>query len=428
MWTLTRVVKCVAAVALVALIAACGNNNNNSAPTNLRFVNATQGATLSVTLNQTGQFSNVAARTATSYAQVTPANYAVSVTSSSGTLATATQTVGLASGQTYTLLAYERDGAIVALLVVENQSTPASGYATFEASNSSPDCGNLDVYVVSPGASLSGLSPVFSGINFGSLPAASSLVAGTYDIVATAAGDPTDIRSRLSSVVVSNEQILMTAYTSTSGGALVDSVLLTQGGSVSFSPTTQARVRIASALPQSGSTPVAATVGSASFATVFSPNPGSYTPVTGGTSTYSVTVNGTAVAMLPAATFAVGGDFTILVYGTSASSPLVAVFTDNNQTPASGNANLRLINASATNSGGLTMYYNGKEAAISIGYGTASAYVPVVPFSLGSLELIESSVAPQNFTLTTSSGSVYTVFVIDTTTAGSWTVVPIKDR
>jgi hypothetical protein len=429
MWTLKNVVKCVTAVAAAALIAACSNSNNHSSPTNLRFINATQSSTLSVTLNQTGQFSNVTAGTATGYAQITPANYAIAVTSSNGSLATSTQTLGLASGQTYTLLAYERQGAIVALIIVEDQSTPPTGYATFEVSNSSLDSGNLDVYVVSPGTtSLTGLSPSFQSVNFGSAPSATSLVAGTYDVVATASGNPTDVRSHLSSVVVTSEQILMAAYTSTSGGALVNGVLLTQGGTVQFAPTTQARVRVVSALPSSPPTAVNATVGGTTLASVYSPIAGVYNLISGASSSTSYSIVAGTATVTGSTTFGAGGDFTILVYG-AVSSPTVSILTDNNQTPIASNINLRLVNAAVNNGApGMTLQDNGVQVATAVQYGQASGYFGVTAAALSSLTVIAPGNTPSTLTTPTTSltipNAVYTVFVIDT----SLTPYAIRDR
>jgi hypothetical protein len=425
MSNLIRSVKSVAAVLFAVLIAACSSSNNSATPVHLRFVNATPASTLSVTLNGNGQFSGVTAGTATGYAQVTPSNYTIEVTSSNGALATSTQVLGLASGQTYTVLAYQRDGAIVAELVVEDQTLPASGYATIAVSNSSPDPGTLDVYIVPPGTtSLTGLSPTFQQVVFGAAPSATTMVSGTYDIVATATGNPSDVRSRLSSVSFASTQILMAAYTSTGGGALVDAVLLTQGSSVQFKPATQARVRAVSALPVAGATPVVATVGGTTLANVYSPVAGLYALVTGGTSTYSVTVNGTPVATLPAATFAAGGDFTILVYG-SASSPSVAVFTDNNQAPIGSDINLRLVNAAVNVAGGLTLYDNQVQVASSVPYGQASTYFGVVGSSTSTLEVIEPGATPVSLSISLNApGAVYTVFVIDSTLMP----YPIRDR
>jgi hypothetical protein len=412
---LIRILRALAQVALVVLVAACGSSNNNSSKASLRLVNATTAATLTLGLNGTAQFSNIPALSASGYATINPATYTVTVTSSSGSLTSSTQTFGLASAQTYSLLAYDRGGAIYTAFVTENETAPASAFGVLAMANLSPDSGPVDVYVVTPGASISGLSPTFQNVQNGASAVATTLAAASYDIVATGVGNPADVRFQASSVAVGSGQIESLALTSTPGGALVNGVFLIQGGAVRFAPATDARVRVVSALPTAGSSLVAATVGGIPLASVFSPNPGRYTLVAGGTSTYSISVSGTAVAGLPAATFTTGGDFTILVYG-AAASPSVSVFTDNNQAPLSGQVSLRLVNAGTTVSGGLTMYVNGLQVASSVAYGAASPYSGVGVSSVATLQLIQAGGTPVNTPVSLSTpGAVYTVFVIDST-------------
>jgi Domain of unknown function (DUF4397) len=407
------------AVLFTALLTACGssNNNNSSSPVSLRFVNASRSASLTVSLNGTIQFSGVAAGSTTGYASVGSGEYTITVISASGSLASWTLTTGLGAGNQLTLFAYDRDGAVLASLVTEGATAPPSGYAMVQVSNLSPDSGALDVFLVSPGTTtLLGLTPTFSSAAYLANPAFTTLVVGTFDIVATATGNSSDVRFKLPSVAITNGQILTAAFTSTSGGALVNGVLMNQGGTVQFVPAANARVRAVSALPVSGASLVAATVGGTALGSVFSPNPGTYTLVPGGTSSYSITVSGTAIATLPAASFATGGDFTILVYG-AAASPSVSIFTDNNQVPAGSNANLRLVNAAVNVAGGLTLYDNNVQVASSVGYGNASSYFGVAESATSTLELIEPSVAPVIDTPVSIDApqAVYTVFVIDST-------------
>jgi hypothetical protein len=163
-------------------------------------------------------------------------------------------------------------------------------------------------------------------------------------------------------------------------------------------------------LPTSGSSQVAATVGGTALTSVFSPNPGRYTLVPGGTTSYSISVSGTAATGLPAATFAVGGDFTVLVYG-AAATPSVSVFTDNNQAPLSGEVNLRLVNAGVNISGGLTLYDNGLQVASSVAYGAASPYFGVGVASSTTFLLIQPGTSG-NATAESlpTPGAIYSVF------------------
>ena len=428
---LIRFLKYLAAVALAALIAACGSGNNNSTPAQVRLINASHVANLTLTLNGAPQFSNVAVDSATGYAQVTAAAYTLAVTATNGSLASSTQVTGLASAQTYSVLAYDRNGAIVALVITENQAVPTTGFSLLGISNDSPDSGALDLYVVSPGTTtVTGLSPTFQTVGFGAAPLFTTLVSGSYELVATGTGNPNDVRFRIPSQQLASTQILLLGFTSTSGGALVNGFLANQGGSVSFVPATSARVRLMSALPVAGASPVAATVGGTALAPVFSPNPGTYTLVPGGTTSYSISVASTPIASVPAATFATGGDFTILVYGTSPSAPAVSIFTDNNQVPIAGNVSLRLVNAGVTLAGGVTLYDNNVQVASAVAYGAAAPYFGVTQSPISTLQFVVPGLSP--LTVVNASlnvpGAVYTVFVIDNTLASANSLAIIRDR
>jgi hypothetical protein len=182
-------------------------------------------------------------------------------------------------------------------------------------------------------------------------------------------------------------------------------------------------VRVVSALPASAAAAVVATVGAQTLAPVYSPNPGAYTLVTGGTSSYSITAGGAAVSGLPAATFATGADYTILVYGTTA-APKVSVFADDNHQAVGGQTNLRLVNGGINATGGVTLYNNNVVVATSVGYGAASTYVGTISSGVSTLQLVTPGVTPVTATAQLVSGSVYTVFVLDSTL----TPYIVKDR
>jgi len=429
---LIRFLKVLPAALLTLLLMACGSSNNNTATAvKVRLVNATQSASLTGSMNGTVQFTNQAAGSASGYVSVTPGNYTITVATSNGSLVSSTLTIGLGSGQTYTLLAYDRNGAVFTNVFTENQLAPATGYSTFSLANLSPDSGPVDLYVVpvgTPSTSLSGLTPTFTFAQSGVTQVGTALVAGSYELFATATGNPTDIRFNLPSLALANGQILTVAFTSTPGGALVNAVLLNQAGSVQFAPTTNARVRVMSALPTSGGSQVGATVGGIPLTPVFTPVPSAYTLIPGNTTAYSITVAGTAVASPPAANFATGGDFTILVYG-AAASPLISIFTDNNQVPVAGQVKLRLVNGAVNVAGGVTMYVNNIQAASSIAYGTSSAYFGVSTSSISTLQLISPSAVSSLFPFSlNTAGAGYTVLVFDPNNLATLSPQVIRDR
>jgi hypothetical protein len=418
-----KVLAHIAGLVSVTVLAACGSSSSgNSGPATLRVINATRSSTLTVTVNGTSQLASVAQATASAFVSLAAGNETLTVASTTGLLTSSTQTVSLVSGQNYSLLAFESRGSIRTVIFAENQVVPLSGFGSINVANLSTDAGPLDVYILAPGTtSLAGVGPTFQYVSGTTI--ATTLVAGTYSIIATAAGNQNDVRFILPSLTISGTQVQTLALTGTVGGALVDGVLFTQAGGVQFAPTSYARVRVVSALPAADNLAVAATVGTASLNAVYAPNPGVYTLVPGNASTYSVGVAGIPAANLPAANFAAGGDSTILVYG-SPSSPLVAVYTDNNHQPDGGQISLRLVNAAVTAPSGLTLYDNNVAVANSVGFGAASAYVGTTASNTSVLQLVQPGVPPVTVTVALVSGSVYTIFVLD----GSLTPYIIKDR
>jgi len=425
---LKKVLELLGIAAIVLLLGACSKGNGNQTPpANLRFINGATNQSLTVVLNGTVEFAGVAAESASAYTSIAAGTYTISVTDVSGTLVSPAVNFAFSGSQAYSLVAYVRNGAVITALIDDSQVTPPAGYGKLGVANISPDSGALDVYVVAPGTTdLSQSAPVFQSAVFRGSPVWTTLVAGTFDVVVTGAGNPSDVRLTLPSVPVANGQVLALAFMSTPGGSLVNAMLDSLNGPAQFVSNTNARVRIVSALPVNPATAVTGTIGTTTLSSVFAPNPGLYTLVAGGSSTYSIGVGAAQVASLPPATFAAGGDFTIIVYGTVA-TPSVAVYTDNNQIPVvGGDVKLRLVNAAVSGGTGLTLYVNNVQAASDVAYGAASPYFAVATSSSAQLELVEPSVPPV-FPPTVQlspSGSVYTVFVIDSTL----TPYVIRDR
>lgn len=405
---------------LVLMLAACGSSSNNSSTNvSLRFINASPTTVMTVALSGTVDFQSQAVQSASNYISIASGTYTITTTAAGGTLVSSTLTLGLGAGTTYTLLAYDRDGAIQATLINESQTTPATGFGSLQVATVSQDSGSLDVYVVPPSTtSVSGLAPTYSSIGYGSLPPAQTLAAGSYKVVATAAGNVNDVRFTSPAISVGSTIMQTLAFTGTPGGALVNGVLFTQSANTaSFYPATQARVRLFSALPVSPSALVAATIGGTPVPPtggVFSPVSGAYTLVPGGSTAYSVTVNSTAVGSVPAATFATGNDYTIYVYGTAGSPVVAPPLTDNNQAPNGGNISLRLVNAGVA--GGLTMTYGGVQVASAVPLPGASPYFSTTLQSTTVIQLItpgSSPFIPNPEPTITVPQSVWTVFVID---------------
>jgi len=411
-------VAAVAAAALCATLAGCGSHGSTAAaPASLRLVNATQASTLTLSLNGAAEIPNLAPGAASGYASIAAGSYTSSVGPTDGSLGASTQLVALGSGGAYTTLAYQRSNAIVSTTFTDNLAAPAAGGALVRVANVSQDAGPLDVYIVAQGStSLTNLTPTFQNVPSGSASTPSLATAGTYGLFVTAYANQSDVRFSLPAFTLSSTEILTIALTSTSGGALVNATLITQGGATQFIPNQAARVRLVAAFPPNGTTSVTANaaVNSTTLPTLTAPSLSNYSLVTAPTTSYAVVVNGVSVATaaLPATSFASGGDYTILAYGSS-TAPTVAVFTDNNQT-AGFDAIVRVINASVP-TGGVSLSYNFQTLANNVAYGAASAYTGVTPSSAAQLQLTSPNTAFVTYTVPNVnfvSSAVYTLFAL----------------
>lgn len=405
--------------------AACGGSGDDDDNFGqVRLINATEVSNL--VLNAQGNddddyaYSRSAGAPgeASGYGDFKTQSYSIVVSAQDGSLtASSTGTLSVSEDDHYGVVAYERGDVINLVTLTEEKDDPSSGYAKLTAINAGTDAGTVDVYLVSPGSSLDDRSPMFSSLSAGGTSLTQSQTAGTYDLVVTASNKSADVRLRLSSVVLASKDIVSIVLMPTSGGALLDAVLVEQQGSVQLYRNTSARVRVVAGLENNAggtSYTVRSTVGADDLGDMVSPWAGTYTMVSGGTSDYSVSVNGTAVSDLPSATFATGGDYTILVYDSAA--PKVTVLTDKNQLPTSG-AKIRLVNAALPS--GVSLSVNYVSLFSQIAQGRASDYSGI---SSGSTKLMLSSPAWSGYKLpperdddgnvSIASGGVYSYFIL----------------
>ena len=445
MRSVMRKLLCAAAAVGLSVLTACGSGSGTTTPANIRVVNDTT-SDLTVSLNGLATLT-AGSQVTSAYAAVAPSTYTLSVATPTG-LTGASSTVGLGTAQNYTALAYERGNNIYSAVYTDNQAVPSTGFSSLNVANVSADAGPLDIYLVPHAASgspsLIGYQPTFSsvqGLSTATTLASTAAASGStpaiaWDIVVTKAATPNDVRLTLSNPSFASAQAYTLALTATAGGGLVNAVLIPQGLTTTvFTPTTQARVRVWSVLPVPAlpaTTPsVSVTVGSTVLSVANAPSPTQYqlVPANSAISAISLsTFNGTTtvnstISPVPTGTFAAGGDYTVLIYGTGTPSgaPAALILADTNQVVANY-ASVRLINAAVPGTG-LTMYVANAEGASSVTYPTAStgessyAYSGVKPASSATLSLIGAGYTGQQSIGQFFSGSVYTVMVYDPTLA-----------
>jgi hypothetical protein len=173
---------------MLIVLAGCGNG-----AANLRVVNATPDeSTIDVSIDSSSFATSVSYGTATSYSSVASGSRHLQVYPSGVSTPFIDKTISLNSGDTYTLVSANVVSSANGWLLTDNNSAPASDTASLRIANASPALGTVDIYVVTPGASLNAVSPTISNLAFEAVSSYQSLTAGTsYEVYFTASGQKT---------------------------------------------------------------------------------------------------------------------------------------------------------------------------------------------------------------------------------------------
>jgi hypothetical protein len=179
-----------AALAVFALaLTGCQIVAGTTLYTQVRFIDASPDAPgLDVYQNSTATLYNIGLGTASSYVAIAPGSYTYSVDVTATRQQLADVAGPFALGVQYTVLI----GHITAKLqmtILKDQSTPApSGQVALRFLDQSTRNGPVDIYLLTPGAALTGVSPIVKDIAFGNTPAYIDAPIGTYSIVIVPTG------------------------------------------------------------------------------------------------------------------------------------------------------------------------------------------------------------------------------------------------
>jgi len=171
---------------------ACSNNNNSTPPFTgaFRLVNGTTDST-SISASATSGFTSVGGNFDSAGSTVNPpeGSYNVQLTESgaSGPFTTV-DNVQIQHNNVTTLYTYGTIGGGTAngFAVEENLTAPSGSNFTFQFVNDTTQSATatLDVYLVTPGAGISGAQPVAS-VNAGAASTATPISGGKYEIIVT---------------------------------------------------------------------------------------------------------------------------------------------------------------------------------------------------------------------------------------------------
>ena len=181
-------VVCVGLLCLIAAgLAGCGSSSAKA-----RIVNASPGeGAITATIGGTSVASSLDYGTGSSYATVSAGSVSLNVEQSSTSNSVLDETVSLTSKSTYTILLANYSTSVTAVTLTDNNSSPSSGQFNLRLVQASPGLGAADVYVVSPGTSLSSTAASVTDLNFESASTYLPLAAGTYEIYFTPTGQKT---------------------------------------------------------------------------------------------------------------------------------------------------------------------------------------------------------------------------------------------
>lgn len=403
------------ALAGAATLVGCGGKGGSGDTANVRLVNATlTHASITLLANSTSVIAATPLDTASTYSGVSTGSPALQINDATSGTVLATTAPSLAGGQHYALVAYESGGTLRTAVIGEDTAAPASGTAVLRIFNTATDAGAIDVYVTDPSVDISTLSsPTFSFAASSSTQASTflSFAPATYRIRVTGAGNTSDLRLDIPSVVLASQQIDTVILTPTTGGTLANGSVLIQQGAYTAARNTSARVRLAAAV--SSSAVVAASAGGTTIASGFvAPAVGAYVIVPSGAA-FTVTVNGAAVAA-PAAALAAGSDATLLVYGNVGSATASLIADDNHLPALTANLRLRLVNGITGAAAPLTLEANFAVLASDVAPGTASGYSVIAAAASTQLDVVDSSTQASLYSnsLVIPGNAVYTLFMV----------------
>ncbi|MEO8924746.1 MAG: DUF4397 domain-containing protein [Caldimonas sp.] len=408
---------------LVALTAAglagCGGGSLSVNDGHVRLVNATTGiGALDLYQSSSLLSGNVAASTASPYVDLKAASYTfnLNLAGSGATAATLPGTVQKKND--YTIIAYTSGGTLTATYLSDNEGSPSSGTAKLRLFNAdTTDVASVDAYLLTTacsGLATSPAAPFFTAAtglqaSYTQVNAASG--GTTYHLCVTPAGDKSDLRLDIPSLTLSDGQIVTVILTRSTGGVLLNGLVLNQQGSLTAASNASARIRLA--VGATGGAIVTATANGVPLGTNLpAPAVGLYMVVPSGPLTLVATIGGAAVPD-PGLSTEPGDELTLLVAGTTATKPVLIADDNSASTSAASPVKLRLVNGMGT-----TLPAVLTDNFINVGsaapFGTSSGYAQVQAST--ALALLQASAGTaslcQSASVTLTAGNVYTVFLL----------------
>ncbi len=426
--------------ATTLLVAACGGSGSDDAgTTTLRVLNLTSDATsVDVLLDDVKKFDAVGKDTLSPNITPGAATYAVKLNAAGTSQSLLSASYSLSKDKHYTGVIWGSEGSIRMATLPEDENTDAfdgtnSGNARMRVYNATTDMGSFDVYLTPNATELDKTSATSAGVGSATLGGFRDIVAGSYRLRVTTASATGEADVRLDTTITlkAKEHSTLIITAAGTGGVLVNAThLVQQAAAKTDMKNTKARVRLVAGLDAKG-TALMSVGGTAVAGLLTSPNNNNpYKQVTAGTSTVTLTLNGTDITKQR--TFAAGGDYTVIVYGNASSGYVDQVLADDNSLPASARVRIRVVNA-AQGTAPVTMSIGYDPLVSGVVLGTASSYAVTPSSTAAVVDVTSTDVIYSSTDVPLQSQGVYTMFVLGGETS-STTGLPIasarmrKDR
>ena len=406
-----------ALVLCLPLLHACGGASDDGY---VRLVNAsTDYSSVSLYESSTLLGDAVAANSVGAYEGVGAGSdeFDLRTAGSSSTAASVSQVV--AKGDHFTLVGYVDAGTFKTTLLTDDADKPDAGYASLRIFNAAPAvAAGVDVYVTATAcASLTSadvaVATAVSGLQDGYASVVAASAGSAWHVCVTGTGDRTDLRLDIPALTLTSQQVATLILTKSSGGVLMNGLLLNQQGTLTSYANTSVRLRLVADAASGGVVSASAngTVLGSSYA---SPTVSAWRTVSAGDLALTLSIDGVSITKT-GLTAAAGGDYTLLVAGT-AGAPTINLLADDDAAPTSSASPVRmkLVNGlnGATSSAMLTS--SGVLVGDSVAFGAASDDTNIAA-SAAAADLQVSSGGTTLWEMsgqTLASGSVYTVFLL----------------
>lgn len=412
---------------LAAALAGCYVAPDDRTKARARLVNATRDyASLDLRVDGSLRQGAVAYGGSASYVEVEPDKSSSSITTAGSATALLSFTPAVSANKDYAVLAFGKAGALRQVVLDENQAAPDSGKTGLRVVNAAADAGTLDVYLTSATDALTTAVAVRAGAAYGEVSPALDVAGGNWRLRVTGASNKTDLRLDVADIALPAGQVAVLVLTPSTGGTLVDALLVKQQDTIVQADGANARVRAMAGVGSAGA--VTATLGGVSLLeSAASPVAGNYRFVAAGSPALAVSVNGNSVGS-PVTSLAAGRDATLLVYGPAATPTAVWVADDNQLPAAAGALRIRLVNGTSGVAGSASLAVDGEAIGSGgVAEGAAGTYSEITASSSATLTVSAGATtlySANNQALV--SGGVYTVFVVGA--PGSTTGIIKRDR